>query len=1008
MRWISRCLHYQLVVYLGAIAMCLLGLFFLYTVPIAPFPSFQMNEFKITFSYPGANMHTVQTQIAQKVENALKTIPNVEQMTAISSAGQAEISLILNSLSAKDSMQTQIKIMQAIASAHIPSVVPQPLVSMSSSQSGLVVYMVSSNKWNIFKIDNFIQSTLYPKFSGLPGVSTYINNRNPVVKIKLQPEKLAQYRLSATDVAQKINAVFHSSPMGAMIVNQQSYLLNLTQPIKTLQDFSNIVVGYKQGISGGPIYLHDIAHVAFVPRSIISNYASELNGKTADAIILYTTSRANPFQVTATTQRDVRRLEKHLPSDLKITSIFNNAATMHDSFNELVLTILIAAMLVLMIALIFLGHLRTTLIPIATIPVCLAGAIIFISLMGMSVNMLSLLAMVIAVGLVVDDAIVVVENITRFVEQGLSKHEAIIQGTSNIATTIIGITATLLAVYLPIAFCHGAFITMLKAFAMPLAAAVFVSGIVALTLTPVMCMMLIKAGAPNRYQRWFARIFTVLVSLYHKALHGVLRHPAMSLVVIVAFVCLGAKIGLSSPTAFFPNDPSSIVQVIFGGAPDDTVQRLEKQATQFAKFYNDKTKVAYWMLDIGPRDGALHARITLMYRMKYLKQNMAFAADINQYIKQHHIANAYAQIEKESNWGNYDIAFYLYGPEQMLRVNRIAAKITKALQANPMFSMAGNTINKPVKQLQFDIDTVKAAKLGIYKPQISALLSTYYGGYTLNNYFNINKLSVPVVVQLGDADIQDPASLQKLQIHSDLNHAFYPLDDFVHPHVVAQPTSERSFNSQPAVEVFANVAKGYSLAQAFPYIDHLINDQAPGVQHSYTGAALSYLQSNDQTQIIVVLGLLSIYFLLAVLFNNLIDPFIILLTVPFTVVGGLIGLYFMGGSINIYSTIGLITLIGLITKHGVLIVKFANNELASGVNSIRQAVLNATQHRFRPILMTTLAMTLGALPLVMSDSIMYVARQDLGITLIAGLLIGTLFSLFVVPLVYSLVKRLER
>jgi multidrug efflux pump len=1006
MKWVAACQQHKLLVYIAAIVVCLLGLFFLYTIPIAPFPEFHMNKFEINFKYPGANAATVQTQITQKVENALRSISNVQQISALSKSGAAVISLILESDDAQNSLQTEIKIMQAISSAHIPTSVPQPIISVSSSQSGLIVYMVSSSKWNIFNIDNYIQATLYPKFSSLPGVTVFSNNRDPVVKISLIPAKLAEYGLSATDVAEQLNAVFHSSPMGSMYLNQQPYELNLANPIHSIPGFENVVVGYQKPAMGGPIYLKNIAHVGFMSRSIVPSYYSSLNGKVADAIILYTTTRANPFLVTDASQKYVRSLQGHMPGGLKIHTIFNNADTMHASFNELVTTIVIAAFLVLLIALVFLGHFRTTLIPIATIPVCLAGAIIFINLLGMSVNMLSLLAMVIAVGLVVDDAIVVVENITRHLEAGMSKHDAILHGTTDIATTVIGITATLLAVYLPISFCSGAFITMLKAFAMPLAAAVFISGIVALTLTPVMCTTLVKDEAPNRYQLWFSRVFQAMIGRYHAALKCVLRFSWVSLVVVVILVVLGAYIGLKSPQTFFPNDPIGVVDITFGGAPGDTVASLKKQSVMFAPFYN-ASAVKYWMLDIQSQNGRLGGKITLMYKAQYLQKTLGFSAKINAFIKKNHLANAYAAIEKVNNWGGYDIALDLYGSSDIEKINQAALKITGIMKKNPMFAMANNTINYPVKQLAFDVDTVKAAKFGIYKPQIAALLSTFYGGFTLNNNFNIDKLSVPVVVQLGRADMQNPASLQKLQIKSPLTGQFYPLDTFVTTHVVAEPTAINSFDGQPSVEIIANMAKGYSLAKAFPFIDGVIKNSTPGFQHSYTGAALTYLQGNHQTLLIVVLGLLCIYFLLAILFNNLLDPFIILLTVPFSVVGGLLSLHLIGGSINLYSTIGLITLIGLITKHGVLIVKFANNELASGVGSVREAVLNATQHRFRPILMTTLAMTLGALPLVLSDKIMYVARDALGVTLIGGLLIGTIFSLFIVPLVYTFVKRLE-
>jgi len=282
-----------------------------------------------------------------------------------------------------------------------------------------------------------------------------------------------------------------------------------------------------------------------------------------------------------------------------------------------------------------------------------------------------------------------------------------------------------------------------------------------------------------------------------------------------------------------------------------------------------------------------------------------------------------------------------------------------------------------------------------------------YGGYTLNNNFSIQGLSVPVVVGLDKASMQDPNSLEKLQIKSPLQNRYYPLSQFVSLSMVAKPIQISTFQGQPSVMIHANFSKSYSMSNAIQFVNHMMATHAPSLQFQYQDNAREYLMGNHQTLLILCLGLICIYFLLTVVFNNLVDPLIIMLTVPFSVVGGAFTLHMMGGSLNVYSTLALITLIGLITKHGVLIVQFANNELRKGA-TVRQAILEATHHRFRPIVMTTLAMTLGALPLALSQGVMYVARQDLSIVLIGGLLIGTVFSLIVVPLMYTLIKKMEK
>lgn len=1008
MKWVLLCIQNKLIIYLLAVALCCIGLFSLYVIPIAPFPTSSSNIIQIQFSYPGANADTVETQITSKVEDALRTIPNVQQVTATSQDGAATLKLTLDSTKSNDLIQTQLKIIQAINASHLPSVVQQPQITLESGISGLISYILFSDHMTPFYINNFMESKLIPKLSTLPGVSLFAFSRNPIVRISLHPQKLAQYQLNASNIATQMNSIFSSTPLGLLNLSGQAYLLSLKNSINSLQNFSNTIIGYQNKNVGTPVYLRDVATVTFDSRSLVSNDFNSFNGHTADEVSLYTTSGANPFQVVSAANAYVNTLEKTLPSDLKIEPIFNKAEIMRDSFNELTLTIGIASLLVLIIALIFLGHLRTTLIPIITIPICLLGSIIFITALNFTLNMLTLLAMVIAVGLVVDDAIVVVENITRHLEQGMAKIDAIITGTSDIALTIVGITATLLAVYLPIAFCTGDFIIFLKAFAVPLAAAVFISGIVALTLTPVMCLSLVSDKKLNTYQIKFALFLKSLIDHYQRLLNVILKFPFYSLLTITILISMGAYFDLKLPLAFFPNDPDGMILIQTTGTPQDTVQTMRKKIMQFRPFYKNNTAQYYWLnASNNPITGQLTGMINIRYNPIYLKKVSSFADQINTFIKKQHMQNTSATSLNFSSFNNgYDLTFNIYGGTAG-QINQSATLLTTIMKKSPLFSAVTNTINQAHKQLEFKINAVKAARFGIYQDNITNLLSIYYGGFTLDNYFNIAGLTVPVVIQLDPASLQDPASIEQLQIMSPLTSLYYPLDQFVSLELTAKPTIISTLDGQPTVEIEANLAKGYSLSDAIPYVNALMAQKTPSLNRQYQDDALAYLQGNMQTILIASLGLLSIYLVLAILFKSLADPLIILLTVPFSLVGGALMLYPISSSINLYSALALITLIGLITKHGVLIVQFANQELQQG-STVSHAILKATHDRFRPIIMTTLAMVLGALPLILSNNLMYMAKRDLGAVLVGGLLIGTCFSLFIVPLVYTLIKRAER
>jgi multidrug efflux pump len=324
-----------------------------------------------------------------------------------------------------------------------------------------------------------------------------------------------------------------------------------------------------------------------------------------------------------------------------------------------------------------------------------------------------------------------------------------------------------------------------------------------------------------------------------------------------------------------------------------------------------------------------------------------------------------------------------------------------------MFTIVNNSESRLQKQFRFDIDEVKARRLGIERQDIINLISLYYGGYTLSKHISIDGLSVPILLKMDDQDLKDPSSIEKLLIYSDKMKKSYPLSAFVHLSLISKPLMMQSFNNRPAIRIDANLAKGYSLKDALPVIEKVVSNVGPATQYQYVGNVESYLEGNNQTLWIAVMGVMCIYFLLLLLFRNLLDPFIILLTVPFSVIGGALSLYFIHGSLNLYSTVGLITLVGLITKHGILIIQFANAELKRG-QLVKDAIMSATALRFRPIMMTTLAMIFGALPLIMSHELMYVSRQNLGIVIVGGLVVGTIFSLFIVPLVYLIFKGQRR
>ncbi|MBY0545099.1 MAG: efflux RND transporter permease subunit [Gammaproteobacteria bacterium] len=1021
MSWLTACLRNKLVVYMACIAVCAAGLLSLYKLPITPLPQISQNSIYLCLAYPGSNAQTVQKQITNEVVTRLGGLDNVEYISTYSSAGTANIFIMLYPVTPVQEIETELKIIQAINSAHLPSSVPQPYMIANSGQSSLVQYVVSSKELSVFDLDNFILSTLAPKFGSFSGVLTNSDYLNPVVKIKLNPAQLALYKLDPSDVANTINKDYQSAPLGAVYVDNTQYPINLSNNFNSLNKLRDMIIGYtkpqptenlvetlQNQNTTTSIQLKDIAALSFEKRDNTDLAYVNFNGENAAQIKLYTTTSANPFLISKETSDYVDSLSNALPADMKITSVFDISKIMLSSLQEVVYTIGISTILVFFVVLIFLGRLRIAIIPAITVPISLLGTMIFLNLAGISINLLTLLAMVIAVGLVVDDAVVVMENITRLVESGHNKYDAVVKGTHSIAFTIIGITLTLLAVYLPVLFSTGQVSLLLKPFALTLASAVLISGILALSLTPIMTLALSGDEKRTRYQLKFDDALQKIIKHYQSLLSIVIHHAKFSIVIVTAFIILGLMNITHLPKMIFPPDPDGTIKIFSQGSASDTADSLAQKVNLFSKFYSNNPEVKYYLISTykDEETGVPSIVTAIQYKDGYIKKIPETVDNINNYIKTNGIKNSYAMMGQFLTWNsdNSDISFYLYGNADQQTIDETTQNMTNLLEKSPVFSTVNNTINMPQKQLAFTIDEAKAEQAGITRDQIVQLLSTLYGGVQMNNYFSIAGLNVPILVQLNTENLNDPQSFQKVQIYSNSEQKYYTLADFLTVDLTTMPSAITTFNNQPADQILITLNKGYYLSDGISRINEVMKTQSPGIQYHYVNNAENYIESDNETTIITLLGIVSVYFLLVILFKSAIDPFIVMLTVPFSIIGGALSLLLIHGSLNIFSALGLITLVGLITKHGIMIVQFANTEMKNGLTAIH-AILSATKHRFRPIIMTTLAMIFGAAPLMLSDKIMYVSRQNLAIVLIGGLVIGTFFTLFIIPLVYVLFKR---
>ena len=1023
MKGVNFCIQRPLIPFVFALLLLLVGIFSAFTIPLSLFPEFKNSSVSISINYSGASAVTVEKEITNKLVNTLKNINNVDTISANSQNGQSNIQINFKPMSDLEFISELSSINQAIQSAKLPNSASQPQINSASSFSSLVSVAIFSSKYTSFELANYAQENLFPALQAVPGVTKIrFDADSSVVRIKLNPQKLAQYGLSPTDVSKVLDDLNSSQPAGSFVINEHEFIINILSPFTSLPNIENLVITVQNPLSkntsleGGLkqitkvkklIYLKNIASVSFESSAINPAAIGNYNGETAFILTAMSSKTANPFLAVNEIKKVLSEAKNTLPEGVYIKTLSDSAVTMSDSLYEVLITILVSTLLVVLICFIFLGRFRSTLIPAVTIPICLLGSIIFLSLLGFSLNMLTLLAMVLAIGLVVDDAIVVVEHISAYIEKGLSVKASVIKGTREISVTIIGITITILAVYVPIAFMQGQAAVLYQQFAAAIALCIFISGILALTLSPVMCLYLLKQSNPNKTQQLSTHVLQRSIFYYQKILTFILKYRWLTMIIFLLLILVALSGVMKLPAKVYPLEPNGSIDITLQSSPADNIDGLQRKALKIVEPFLKDKRLQYYAVDTTADavTGKLTADITLRYKIRYLKQLNEIVSQINHYFQgSYSNLNISARLSPfVSMSGNADFVFVLLGTNNQDQVDKQAQQVIGELKQNPIFVDVDNNITGRQIQFELDVNVVKAEQLGISQQDIKAFLSTYLGGSQLKNELQIKGQNVPIIVQLDTKYLKDPKSLALLQIKSNTGK-WYNIGSFVSLKTVAARPFIVTINGLPSVQISANISKGYSLKNAIEMVDELLPRIVPNLQYEYQQDAKTYLENTNSSIWVFVFGIIIIYLTLMILFNSFIDPFIILLTVPFSVVGGALSLYLVDGSFNVFSIIGLITLVGLITKHGVLIVQFANHQMAEG-KSVFEAIHFATEHRFRPILMTTFAMMLGAIPLVFAGGLGYAAHQNLGIVIVFGLIVGTFFSLFVVPIVYTLLKR---
>ncbi len=969
---------------------------------IRQYPKLSNTVVTITTSYPGASPDLMQGFITQPIEQAVASAEGVDYITSSSVQGLSTISVYIKLNVDPNSALTEVSSKVSSVRYLIPRESNDPVITKSTGQTTAVMYIgFASDELSGPQISDYLARVVQPILSTVDGVASadILGAQTLATRIWLNPERMAGRNVSPDDVAVAIRAnnfqAAAGQSKGYFIVSNVTTNTDLT----SIEQFKRMTVKAKDG---GFVRLEDIATVELGAQSTDSSVA--MSGQQAIFIGVQSTPQGNPLNIVKGVRGLFPEIERNLPPSLKMRVAYDSTKFIQSSIDEVRDTLLEAVLIVVVVIFLFLASLRSVIIPVVTIPLSLVGACILMLAMGFTLNLLTLLAMVLAIGLVVDDAIVVVENIHRHLEEGKSPVEASLIGAREIVGPVISMTITLAAVYAPIGFLGGLTGALFREFAFTLAGSVIISGVIALTLSPMMCSVLLKGGHQNqgRFAKLVDRVFTRLTDWYGRKLDRSLDYRPITGLFAVAILFLVGFMYMNTNKELAPEEDQGILF---------SVTKAPQYANiDYSNFYGKKldgvfagfpeTDLRFIINGInGPANGI--AGMILKPWDERKRSSLALKPLVQNELSKVEGVNAFAfnLPALPGGPGGLPIQMVISTTSGFQAVFEQMEKLKKAARESGYFIVADSDLafNQPV--VKVTVDRSKANDLGINMSAVGNTLATLLGGNYVNR-FNLEGRSYQVIPQVPRDLRLTPESLGNYYVATNTGRQV-PLSTVVTIETATNPNALTHFNQLNSATFQAVTMPGITVGKAVEFLEQQAKQLPAGFSHDYLADSRQYVQEGNQLTVTFVFALIIIFLVLAAQFESLRDPLVILISVPMAISGALIPLFFGLATINIYTQVGLVTLVGLISKHGILMVEFANEMQVSENVDRRTAIEHAARVRLRPILMTTAAMVAGLLPLLTASGAGAASRFSIGIVVVAGMSIGTLFTLFVLPAVYT-------
>jgi multidrug efflux pump len=984
----------------------LLGAQGLMNLQVRQYPEVKETTITVTTTYVGASAELMQGFISTPIAKAVSSAEGVDYVTSQSRLGVSTVSVRMRLNTDPDAALTDVTAKVQQVRSQLPTDAEDPVIVKGTGQTFALMYLTfASSEMNPEQVSEFLTRVVQPRFATLEGVGSVdiLGGREFAMRVWVDPVRLASRNVTAAEVVSAIRASNFLSAAGRTKNEYVAYSLDVQTTLQTPEAFGALAV---RSNGDDIVRLRDVATIELGPKN--TDTIVSFNGQAGTFIGVTPTPSANPLTTAEAVAKAIEQIRPTLPMGMTVEIVYDASNFISASIEEVFKTIAEAALIVVGVILLFLGSFRSVLIPLVTIPLSLVGVCFVLFALGYSINLLTLLAMVLAIGLVVDDAIVVLENIHRHIEEGLKPVDAAIVGMKEIFGPIVSMTITLAAVYAPIGFAKGLTGALFREFAFTLAGAVVISGIVAVTLSPMMSSKLLK---PHGESRGFAgvvdRIFTRLENWYGRRLSASLNFRGVTLVIVAVMLATTAFMFTKTASELAPEEDQGAYLGLVKAPRYATAEYTQKFSTGFTGASQTIPEVHDTFLIVGS-DGSGDGFVG--FKLKVWNERSKKAATTKQDIQNLLNENAgvqafvFAPPSLPGSSGGLPVQYVLRTIGDSAQAYEVAEEIRKKAVASGRFIVVQNSMSYETPRARITIDRDRAATLGVQVSEIGTTLAALVGGEPIAKFDRDNR-SYDVVSQVAQEHRLNPERLGEYYVRAS-SGTMVPLSALVKIETGTAPAAVEQFNQLNSATLSAMPLPTVTSAEALQTLRTIAAEVMPaGFYEDFAGQSRLEMQEGNSMLMAFALALVVIYLVLAAQFESFRDPFIIMMSVPLSMFGAIVFLNLGVATLNIYTQVGLITLVGLITKHGILMVEFANELKQRHGVTRRQAIEQAAKVRLRPILMTTAAMVLGVAPLLYASGAGAAARFSMGLVIASGMSIGTLFTLFVVPMFYTFIAK---